>query len=244
MNKERGGSMKRKGTKVRKSEFMEEVRRACRVKNYAESTEGVYMKHCREFIRFVGASSKDELIVNPEDLVGKYITHLAVDRNVSAITQRIALCALVFMYQGVLGHYLSDRIKYLKARLPQTTPTVLSRQEVQALLDAVPTSIRLFVSLLYGCGLRIGATLKMRVQDIHFDTNLITVRNDKGQKDRTVKIMISCLNVVDVFKIGKWNYDARAKEIDWARFIGQAVMILDAFGKEYYIKEDLRGYMT
>lgn len=45
--------------------------------------------------------------------------------------------------------------------------------------------------------------------------------------------------VVDIFKIGKWNHDARAKLIDWPKFRRDAVELCDALGKSYYIKLDL-----
>lgn len=59
----------------------------------------------------------------------------------------------------------------------------------------------------------------------------------------TLKIIEMTHIAVDVFKIGKWNHDARAKEIDWPRFVTQAVTLLDKLGKKYYIKEDLRKYL-
>lgn len=61
--------------------------------------------------------------------------------------------------------------------------------------------------------------------------------------EETLKIIEKIYPAVDVFKIGKWSHDARAKEIDWARFINKAVTLLDKLGKEYYIKEDLRKYL-
>ena len=61
--------------------------------------------------------------------------------------------------------------------------------------------------------------------------------------EETYKLIETCLDFVDVFKIGKWNHDARAKEIDWARFVHRAVSLLEEVGKEYYIKEDLKKYL-
>lgn len=61
--------------------------------------------------------------------------------------------------------------------------------------------------------------------------------------EETYKLIDTCLNFVDVFKIGKWNHDARAKEIDWGKFGNMVVSLLKAHGKEYYIKEDLKKYM-
>ncbi|MGH8555646.1 MAG: integron integrase, partial [Gammaproteobacteria bacterium] len=43
---------------------------------------------------------------------------------------------------------------------------------------------RLMASLMYGAGLRLMECLRLRVQDIDFERNEITVRDGKGSKDR------------------------------------------------------------
>lgn len=48
---------------------------------------------------------------------------------------------------------------------------------------------------------------------------------------------------VDLWKIGRWNYDPRAKEIDWGMFGRDIECILKILKCEYYIKEDLRKEM-
>lgn len=49
---------------------------------------------------------------------------------------------------------------------------------------------------------------------------------------------------VDLWKVGKWNYDPRAKEIDWNRFGHEIEELFVKYGCDYYIKEDLRKAMT
>lgn len=49
---------------------------------------------------------------------------------------------------------------------------------------------------------------------------------------------------VDLWKVGKWNYDARAKEIDWYRFGHEIEAMFQKYGCNYYIKKDLRNAMT
>lgn len=44
---------------------------------------------------------------------------------------------------------------------------------------------------------------------------------------------------VDHYKVGRWNHDKRAKEINWARFLQDVTSLLDELGKSYYIKKDL-----
>lgn len=53
--------------------------------------------------------------------------------------------------------------------------------------------------------------------------------------------------IVDLYKLGAWNYDARAKEIDWISYYYKAIEIIEKAGGEYFVKDDLlklveRGY--
>ena len=69
-------------------------------------------------------------------------------------------------------------------RRPVRVPVVLSRDEVRLVLKHLAGVMRLIVALLYGCGLRLQECLELRVKDLDFDANEITVRRGKGQKDR------------------------------------------------------------
>lgn len=48
---------------------------------------------------------------------------------------------------------------------------------------------------------------------------------------------------VDLFKVGTLNHHPLAKAIDWAGFGAAAETLLQALGKDYYIKDDLRAHM-
>ena len=48
---------------------------------------------------------------------------------------------------------------------------------------------------------------------------------------------------MDLYKLGTWNYDPRAKAIDWARYGRRAVALLEKLGKRYILKTDLRQKM-
>ena len=63
-------------------------------------------------------------------------------------------------------------------------PVVLTKDETSRLLDAMKGSHQLIAKLLYGCGLRISECLRLRIQDLDFEMNSVTVRSGKGDKDR------------------------------------------------------------
>ncbi|MFX8219210.1 tyrosine-type recombinase/integrase, partial [Acinetobacter baumannii] len=72
----------------------------------------------------------------------------------------------------------------VRAKRPVRVPTVLARDEVQALLRHLDGTPWLLASLLYGTGLRLMEGLRLRVKDVDFARNEITVRAGKGAKDR------------------------------------------------------------
>jgi len=58
--------------------------------------------------------------------------------------------------------------------------------------------------------------------------------------EQTLELIRRAKGYVDVFKIGRWNHDARAREIDWPRFARDAVDLCEATGRRYVLKADLR----
>jgi integron integrase len=60
----------------------------------------------------------------------------------------------------------------------------MTRDEVKAVLADLAGDKWLMASLMYGTGLRLMECLRLRVQDIDFARNEITIRDGKGAKDR------------------------------------------------------------
>jgi integrase len=65
---------------------------------------------------------------------------------------------------------------------------VLSREEIDRIIDCARYPYDLIIKLLYGCGLRLSECMNLRVQNFNFDVGILTVHNGKGQKDRTVPL--------------------------------------------------------
>lgn len=161
--------------------LFDEVRRVLRVKHYSMRTEVVYLGWIRRFIVANGRRHPRSLGA-PE--VERFLSSLAVDAQVAASTQNQALSALLFLYKEVLGIELPWMEDVTRAKRPRRLPTVLSRGEVQDLLAQLDGRPWLLSSLLYGTGLRLMECLRLRVKDVDFARNEITVRNGKGGKDR------------------------------------------------------------
>jgi integron integrase len=161
--------------------LLDRVRDACRLRHYSRRTEEAYAHWIIRFVRFHHLRHPQEMSA-PE--INTFLTHLAVDRRVSASTQNQAFNALLFLYQTVLQVDPGRIEGVVRAQRPKRLPVVLSRDEVRRILDQLNGTYRLIAELQYGCGLRLLECLQLRVKDLDGGNNVIIVRHGKGGKDR------------------------------------------------------------
>lgn len=161
--------------------LLDEVRRRLRFKHYSLRTEQAYLGWIR---RFILANGKRHPRKMGGREVERFLSTLAMQGQVAAGTQNQALSALLFLYREVLEVELPWMENVVRAKRPQRVPTVLSRDEVQRLLAAMDGRPWLIASLLYGTGMRVMECLRLRVKDVDFGRNEITVRDGKGGRDR------------------------------------------------------------
>lgn len=164
-----------------KTKLLDRMRCALRTRRYSPRTERTYVRWVARFIFFNRMKHPAEM---GEPEVSRFLSWLAIERKVSASTQNQALAALLFLYREVLGQNPEWMAEVARARRPTRLPIVLTREEVRAVLlrlDGIPW---LLASLMYGAGLRVSESVRLRVKDIDFLKNEILVRNGKGAKDR------------------------------------------------------------
>src|SRR5215471_15331825 len=102
-----------------------------------------------------------------------------------------ALSALLFLYRDVLGVDLPWLADVVRAKRPQYLPVVLTRDEVRAALQRLNGVPRLMALLLYSAGLRLLECCRLRVKDVDFAMNQLTIRDAKGHKDRATMVPAS-----------------------------------------------------
>lgn len=165
--------------------LMERLRRTIRRRHYSCSTEKAYCAWVRRFILFHGKRHPQDL---GADEIAGFLSHLAVERRVAARTQNQALHAILFLYAHVLRIELPRVQGIAPAKTTRRLPVVLTPAEVAKVLDHLDGVHRLMATLLYGSGMRLMECCRLRVKDVHFESNSITVRAGKGQKDRMVML--------------------------------------------------------
>lgn len=160
--------------------FFETVRDALRTKHYAYKTERTYLHWIRQYVRFLRPVHPRE--AGP-DGVKRFLTHLAVDRQVSATTQNQALAALLFLYK--LYSVELGSLDIIRAKKSTWLPTVLTHEETMRLLEQLDGQHRIMGQLFYGSGLRLMEVLRLRVKDVDIERRTIFVRGTKSKRDRT-----------------------------------------------------------
>lgn len=162
--------------------LIQRYRELLQTRHYARRTVKTYEQWLRRFLRFHEMRHPREM---GSAEVNAFLTHLAVEANVSASTQNQALAALLFLYRELLERDLElDGV--VRARTRQRLPVVLSEAEVRAVRERLEGDPALVVGLLYGSGLRLMEALRLRVKDLDFQRRELTVRDGKGGKDRLI----------------------------------------------------------
>ena len=169
--------------------LLDRMRVAIRRRHYSIRTEDAYVGWARAFILFHGKRHPVEM---GEAEVVAFLNHLAATKKVAASTQNQAMAALLFLYQVVLDKPLQwfsgDMVR---AKVPERLPVVLTREEVRGLLGQLEGVHRLVAGLMYGAGLRLMESLRLRVKDVDFGQNHIVVRQGKGPKDRVTVLPVA-----------------------------------------------------
>lgn len=187
LSRERGGSvLTAPDTEDAWKVLVEETRKALRLRHRSYNTEKTYLAWLRHFRGFAGDKLPQDL--NGEDLQA-FLTHLAVEKRVSASTQNQAFNAILFRLRHALGKEMEEAIHAVKARYRRRLPVVLTAQEVERIFEQMSGLHRLMVMLIYGCGLRLSECLQLRIKDLDLEQDLVIVRSGKGGEDRRTMLL-------------------------------------------------------
>ena len=129
----------------------------------------------------------------------QYFLHLMDVKHAAPSTLAIALTGIKFFYQQTLQQTWPT-LALVRPPHEQKLPTVLSVAEVGQILDHVRSlRYRLFLTILYACGLRLQEGLQLHVGDMDGERHLLHVRHGKGNKDRLVPLPERCLVLLRLY---------------------------------------------
>jgi len=170
---------------IEEPRLLDQLRDRIRLKHYSIRTEKAYLDWNRRFILFHNKKHPSDMGIKE---VERFLTYLAVNGRVASSTQNQALSAILFMYKEVLKIDLPWLNDVTRAKRSEKVPLVFTKNEIQKVLANLDGIYWIMAHLLYGAGLRLMECLRLRVKDIDFGMNQLTVRDGKGKKDRVTML--------------------------------------------------------
>lgn len=160
---------------------------------YSPNTMKVYKSHFEEFINYFHRDNIDEL---NEQHVMEFSRYLVTERRVSASYQNLAINAIKFYFERVLG----GKRRFYRIERPEKEkklPTVCSTEEIQAILaNTENLKHKAILMTIYSAGLRISELIQLKISDIDSKRMQIRVENSKGNKDRYTLLSTKTLQIL------------------------------------------------
>ena len=150
-----------------------------------------HIASCKRFAAFVKRSPDT---ATPDD-VRRFQLHLA-ETGMSICNRNRIMTGVKFLFRVTLRRLdLVAEIYHL--RQPQKIPQVMSPDETRRLLAVANNlKVRTLLSLGYGCGLRAGEVVRLKVKHIDSAQKIIRVEQSKGRKDRNVMLSPETLDLL------------------------------------------------
>jgi integrase/recombinase XerD len=167
-------------------------------------TQRSHIYSCKRFAAFLKRSPETATC---EDL-RLFQLHLA-ETGISICNRNRIMTGVRFLLRVTLRRLDLDAEIY-HIREPQKIPLVISPDEMRRLL-AVASSlkVRVLLSLGYGCGLRAGEVVLLKVKHIDSAQKIIRVEQSKGRKDRNVMLSPETLDLLrQWWKVRSSRHDA------------------------------------
>ena len=163
--------------------LLDQVKQVLRYHHYSIRTEQAYVLWITRFVKFFHCKK------HPKDMgkkeIEQFLSYLVIKQNIAAATQRQAFNAILFLYRDVLNIDMDESIEPVKSKRQKHPPVVLTKNEVKMIFNQMSGKHLLMTKLLYGSGLRLMECVRLRVQNLDFERDIIYIRAAKGGKDRT-----------------------------------------------------------
>lgn len=151
--------------------------------NYGLSTIRSYLYRISGLMEYIGKMDFEAITA---DEVNEYIEGLnKIDASLSRIN---AVYSAVKLYHTRVIFDEDFQISKLeRPRKKSKLPQIMSEGEILHMIEEIDNIKHLSIFyLLYGCGLRKGELLSLKVDDISWSRNQIHIKDAKGQKDRII----------------------------------------------------------
>lgn len=162
------------------------------LRGFAERTQEAYLLAVRQLARYYNKSPD---LVTEEEL-RQYFLYLKNVKHAARNTCTIALCGIKFFFQHTLGREWKT-FDFLRPPHEHKLPVVLSVEEVGRILNCVHHQrYRVCLTLIYACGLRLLEGVRLQVNQIDGERQMLHLHHGKGGKDRYVPLPSACLRML------------------------------------------------
>lgn len=184
--------------------YINKIEDVGKLRNLKPGTIRTYKNNVRDFLKFINKHPEDLTCEDARD----FLLYLK-DKGDKSSTLNNKNGSLVFFYKRVLGKLWDDNL-VPRAINDYAIPRVLTREEVERLLDATPNlKYKAMFSLMYSSGLRVSEVVHLHYDDISRTNMTIHVRETKGRIDRYTILSQKNLDLLTEY----WFKCGRPKDI-------------------------------
>jgi len=180
--------------------------------NLSAHTQKRYLDRVAAFAKYFGRSPE---LLGPEE-IRRYQLYLIQEKQLSASTLTVTVCALRFLYGTTLRRDWSiERIPM--PRVERKLPIVLSQEEVVHFFQAVHSlKYQAIFRSIYAAGLRVSEVANLKVTDIDSQRMTIRVEQGKGRRDRFVMLSPRLLEILRKYwkaaRSSVWLFPGQVKD--------------------------------
>lgn len=168
---------------VKSGQQIDRFRMWMQQQRYGDNSIKVYADAIEVFLRFY--ADRDPATLSNDDLI-RFNSEFILSNRYSASYQNQVINALKLFYGQV---YKSEmKIKEIERPLrARKLPKVIAQGDVRLMLEGIPNmKHKVALSLIYGLGLRRSELINLRLTDLDFKRQTVTINNSKGKKDRVL----------------------------------------------------------
>ena len=161
--------------------MLDKLETELKIRGFSNRTVENYLFHNKKFLEFTKKEPKD---VNEDD-AKRYMAYLMSERKQKPSSVNLALSSLKFFYSDIIKNSAFNAVKAPK--LEKKLPTVLTKDEVRKLLNAILNpKHKLLVEFMYSAGLRVSECVSLKVDDLDLSEKMGKIRHGKGNKERYI----------------------------------------------------------
>ena len=166
-------------------------------------TQRGHVRSCKRFAAFLKRSPDT---ATAED-IRRFQLHLS-ETELSICNRNRIMTGLRFLFRVTLRR-LDLAAEIFHIREPETIPQVMSSEETRRVLGVAPSlKARVALSLCYGCGLRAGEVIRLKVKHIDSAQKIIRIEQSKGRKDRNVMLSPEMIDLLRQWWKARRGFDA------------------------------------